>query len=263
MLLLIKNEVNNMYSISKNSFTSQKGGGLSKNGGGLGRSTNPLTKGKGGLGGDSHYNSYQKWVKDEITSVKPEEGPSGQTEILGDGDWSGSDSGDSVSQSVAGPKSEKEMENKHSKDFERKENNKIAREHGFSSESESSDSEPARDEPSDTLGLARKMEFSPNTVRQIADVRKGKHLEKTPLKPLFKRTRKSLPNTSEGRGASRELPVFDSPVGVLTRFSPTSTVSLPDTLHFGAGSPITNQTTRFTPVNLARGNAFVTTRMKI
>ena len=84
-----------MYSISKNSFTSQKVGGLSKTGGGLGRSSNPLTKGKGGLGGDSHYNSYQKWVKDEITSVKP----SGQTEILDEGDWSGSDSGDSVSHS--------------------------------------------------------------------------------------------------------------------------------------------------------------------
>ena len=47
MLLLIKNEGNNMYSISKNSFTSQKGGGLTKGTGGLGRSSNQLTKGKG------------------------------------------------------------------------------------------------------------------------------------------------------------------------------------------------------------------------
>ena len=89
------------------SFTKQTGGlpsGKVK----LPSGSNPLAEHTGGLGGNSKFKSYPKWVRNEINGS----GKVGRTIILADDDFSdsSSDSDDSTPENTAPPKTEKEAE---------------------------------------------------------------------------------------------------------------------------------------------------------
>ena len=59
-------------------FTRQKGG-LPHGNIKLPHGSNPMTKHIGGLGGDSTYKSYPKWIKDEIIGASTKRDSEGQT----------------------------------------------------------------------------------------------------------------------------------------------------------------------------------------
>ena len=242
----------------------------------------------GGLGGNSNYKSYPKWIKDEIAghSLQRSSQRSEANEVVflndsdSDSDFSSDDSLDKELRASAEQRgitlAELEQENFQSEQFHERTSaeslNESEREAQtnvllaiYKKDGEETDLDEAS-EASSTENLANKLSFlTEEEKQQIKFVRERKHLKEPIKEPIKKSTQRRHTRgrhtlrslTPQERRVSMDGIAFNTPQGVRTRFQGgfQGGYELPEnTLNFGR-SPIP----QITPFNQGRGNSFVRT----